>query len=228
MKAGPNSIQLVGIYGGDETHALSAWTSTHRELDDKKRMRMQNLLRMLAEHDHGTPFEKSSIHFLITTDIATHIHIIKHRIGVSVNAESARYKELKGDKLYVPEDWPADIKSEYLTHLEESYKKYHEFIDRLVKSGVDRKRAKESARFILPYGNQLTTDVMFNWRSLHHFLKLRYSYNAQYEVRELAQAMLTLVKSTGKFDMTLRAFGYLDEKGNIRGPFDGPEDSVQV
>ena len=32
-----NHVELVGTYGGDETHCLSAWTSTSRELTDEKR-----------------------------------------------------------------------------------------------------------------------------------------------------------------------------------------------
>lgn len=70
-----NVVELMGIYGSDETHALSAWTSTSRDLDDDKRNRMDGLLQFLADNEHHTPFEKSSIHFLVTTDIASHIHI---------------------------------------------------------------------------------------------------------------------------------------------------------
>ena len=103
-----NKVELVGFYGSDETHALSAWTSTSRDLTDEKRGRMGKLLTMLATQGHHTPFEKSSMHFLVTTDIASHIHILKHRIGVSFNGESARYKELKEDKFFVPDDWSED------------------------------------------------------------------------------------------------------------------------
>src|SRR5271163_2942758 len=100
-----NKVELVGTYGSDETHALSAWTSTSRDLTDDKRSRMDKLLTMLATNDHHTVFEKSSIHFLITSEISSHIQFLKHRIGVSINGESARYKELKDDKFYVPNDW---------------------------------------------------------------------------------------------------------------------------
>ena len=94
MIDGNNIVELIGHYGNDETHAMSAWTSTSRELSDEKRARIPALLRMLAENGHETPFEKSSIHFLVTTDIATHIHLIKHRIGVSVNA-ARRFRQHK-------------------------------------------------------------------------------------------------------------------------------------
>lgn len=93
-----NTVELIGFYENDEVHACSAWTSTSRDLTDDKRERIPNVLKMLADHGHHTPFEKSALHFLVNTDIATHIHLLKSRIGVSINGESARYKELKEDK----------------------------------------------------------------------------------------------------------------------------------
>jgi len=100
-----NKVELLGYYGSDEVHCQSAWTSTSREITDEKRGRMDKLLNMLAKEGHETPFEKSSLHFLVTVDQATHIHLLKHRIGVSINGESARYKELKEDKYLIPDDW---------------------------------------------------------------------------------------------------------------------------
>lgn len=214
-----NRVELIGFYGGDESHALSAWTSTSRDLTDEKRERIPKLLKMLAENGHETPFEKSSLHFLCTTEIASHIHLIKHRVGVSVNGESARYKELKDDKYYVPTDWDTEEKTKYVEHMEASLKRYHEVLTRLEKKGVPRKRAKESARMYVPYGNQITADVMFNFRSFAHFLELRYSMHAQLEIRDLAGEMLRLVKETGQFDATLEAFGFL-RAGQLRGPFE--------
>jgi flavin-dependent thymidylate synthase len=213
-----NKVELIGHYGSDETHALSAWTSTSRDLTQEKQLRIPKLLGMLAEQGHHTVFEKSSIHFLVTTEIATHIQLLKSRIGVSINAESARYKELKDDKYYVPVDWDDEEKSQYIRHVEISLQKYHETLNRLVQKGVDRKRAKESARFYLPYGNQITADVMFNFRSFAHFIKLRYSMHAQVEIRDLCQQMLEQVAGLGSFKNTLEAFEFVVD-GKIRGPF---------
>lgn len=218
MPQHPNKIELIGVYGSDETHALSAWTSTSRELNPEKKERIPNLLRMLAEHEHHSVFEKSSLHFLVTTDLASHIHLLKHRIGVSINAESARYKELRDDKYHVPVDWDDEEKEKYIEHVEGCLSKYHQTLDSLVAKGVSRKRAKESARFYLPYGNQITADVMFNFRSFAHFVKLRYSTHAQLEIRDIAREMLVQVQQTGKFDATLNAFGFVVD-GKIRQPY---------
>jgi thymidylate synthase (FAD) len=204
-----NKVELVGHYGSDETHALSAWTSTSRDLTEDKRERMGKLLNMLAKDGHHTPFEKSSLHFLVTTELASHIHILKHRIGTSVNAESARYKELKDDKFYIPTDWDQDEQARLIKHCEESFVKYHQTLERLVEKGMSRKRAKESARFYLPYGTQLTADVMFNFRSFMHFMGLRNSEHAQVEIRDIAQQMLDQVITTGAFNLSLSAFDWI-------------------
>jgi flavin-dependent thymidylate synthase len=205
-----NKVELVGWFGGDETHALSAWTSTSRELSEEKQARIPSLLKMLAENGHESPFEKSSISFLVTTDIATHIQLLKHRIGVSINAESARYKELKDDKYYLPKDWPLDEQARYIAFMEDALMRYHDTLERLVAGGMSRKRAKESARFYLPYGNQITADVMFNWRSLNHFLGLRMKPDAQREICWLAEEMLNQVREIpgNPFKHTIEAFGY--------------------
>jgi thymidylate synthase ThyX len=154
-----NRVELIGWYGGDETHALSAWTSTSRELTEEKRERVPRLLAMLAEQGHHSVFEKSSLHFLVTVDTSVHVHLLKHRIGVSINGESARYKELKDDKYYLPQDWPLEEQTKYIAFMEDAIMRYHDTLERLVAGGMSRKRAKETARFYLPYGNQITMDV---------------------------------------------------------------------
>ncbi len=203
-----NQIELIGYYGSDTTHACSAWTSTSRELSGEKVARIPALIKMLADAGHHTPFEKSSLHFLVTAEIATHIHFLKHRIGVSINAESARYKELKEDRAYTPHDWPEPERAALATHCEECFAKYHGCLERLVAAGVPRKRAKESARFYLPYASQIQFDVMFNWRSFGHFLGLRNKPKAQLEVREIAQQMLELIRGIdgNPFEHTIAAY----------------------
>ena len=218
-----NIVEYLGHYGDDKTHASSAWTSTSRDLSEDKIERIPKLLKMLASEGHHTPFEKSTLHFLVTTDIASHIHIIKHRIGVSVNGESARYKEIKEDKYYLPEDWEnikANTKAlkikkrskDTWLQLLQQYTEignvlYHDCLEDLTPV-LGRKRAKESARFFKTYNSQITADVSFNWRSFYHFLSLRNKPNAQLEIREIAQQMLDLVKSIegNPFKYTIEAF----------------------
>lgn len=227
-----NTVTLLGWYGSDEVHAASGWTSTSRELSKEKINRVPTFLEMLASHGHHTPFEKSSLHFLVTVDQATHIHLLKHRIGVSINAESARYKELKEDKTYLPKDWkniPVNKKHHNLNFINTqaiaNYDEeltwnqllndytmignalYHKALEDLTPI-LGRKRAKESARFFKTMNSQISMDVMFNWRSFYNFQKLRNDEHSQKEVKNVAQQMLELVKDIegNPFKHTIDAF----------------------
>lgn len=220
-----NTVELIGYYGDDLTHCMSAWTSTSRDLTDDKLSRVPKLLKMLASEGHHTPFEKSHLHFLVNVDQATHIHLLKHRIGVPINGESARYKELKEDKTYLPEDWGvetlngtellggykqgAKLKWDSILekHTQKSNELYHLCLEELTPI-LGRARAKESARFFKTMNSQITLDISFNFRSFMHFQGLRNKPNAQKEVRELAQQMLELIKNIegNPFQHTLEAF----------------------
>jgi len=218
-----NKVQLIGYYGSDQIHACSAWTSTSRDLNEDKIGRIPKLLKMLADAGHHTPFEKSSIHFLVDTDIASHIHLLKHRVGVSINGESARYKEIKEDKYLIPDDWEGitsnfnsdnnlGVQNDKWTNILEHYTElgntlYHQCVKDLEPT-LGRKRAKESARYFKAYNSQIQADVMFNWRSFYHFLELRNKPDAQKEIREIAAEMLNLVKNIedNPFQHTIAAF----------------------
>lgn len=202
-----NKVELVNHSGGDRTHALAAWASTGTELTEETEKRIPDLLKMLASNGHGTPFEHSLLSFRIQSDIASHIHLLKHRAGVSVNAESARYKELKRDSYYVPPDWPKEIQELAETLIEFQQEQYHSTVVALMEHGIHRSRAKESARFLLPYANQLRYVVTFNFRSFVHFQRLRNTPEAQLEIREIAQQMLELVQALPEFEHSLRAHG---------------------
>ena len=201
-----NKVELLGHYGSDEVIACSAWTSTSRNLTDEKRGRIQRLIEMLWVNGHETPFEKGTVHFLVDTDIASHIHLLKHRIS-SLNAESARYKELKEDKYFIPEDWTQKWQDALSDYTDTGNKLYHQCIEELTPE-LGRKRAKESARFFKTYNSQIQADIMFNMRSFANFQKLRNSEHAQVEIREIAAKMLELVERIegNPFKFTLGAF----------------------
>lgn len=209
-----NKVQLLGYYGSDEVIACSAWTSTSRDLTDEKKARIPKLIDQLWMNGHESPFEKGIVHFLVDTDIASHIHLLKHRIS-SMNGESARYKELKEDKMYLPEDWKriklseeASIYGSFSERLGvnhdwqsvlENYTKignelYHQALKDITPI-LGRKRAKESARFFKTYNSQIEADISFNMRSFANFTKLRNSEHSQLEIREIAQQMWDLVSN---------------------------------
>ena len=239
-----NKVELLGFYGGDKRVCLSAWQSTTEELGielpntiqdrvdvifeyiaKQKKKSPYALLEFLAENHHGTPFEKAILDFQLTGEIASHIHVLKHRIS-AVNSESARYKEFIKDRFYIPTDWEDIACSsnifydgecivetgekwvDILRHYSQAgFDLYHKAVDDLtVKLG--RKRAKESARYFLGYNTQLNFDWQMNFRSFVNIQQLRNDSHAQKEIHYIVNTMLYLVENIegNPFEYCLKAF----------------------
>ena len=203
-----NQVKLLEFAGSDLSHARAAWASTNQEITSDKMGRIPKLLKFLADNDHGTPFEHSMLSFHIQGDIASHIHCLKHRTGVSINTESARYKEMRDDLYYIPEDWPSEWEDQTTESMESIHSHYHALLVLMDEKGYTRGRAKEISRYLLPYAHQLRWVMTFNFRSFMHFQKLRNSEHAQLEIREIAQEMLRISFCDGRFNHSLAAYGY--------------------
>ncbi len=204
------NVELIEYAGSDAGMALSAWCSTFRELTEERIARLPSFLNSLARNGHHTPFEKSYVRFLVVADQPTIIQLSKHRVGVSINGESARYREYREDRWHIPDDWPLSVREWLDGRFAESFQIYHDLLAYLVDQGMPRTRAKETARYVLPLATETTLDISMNFRSFMHFQGLRNKPEAQKEIREIAQAMLKLVQNetNGAFKHSLAAFGY--------------------
>lgn len=245
-----NQVTLIDYMGSDKAHALAAWASTFLELNiempkdpkirvdqivdhilsKSKRMRsLDELLLFLATNEHESPFRMSSFMFTMTTDIATHIQKLKHAVILEAeNAESARYKLLKEDKYYLPEDWkgiPISTTSqsklkEVLEYSSEAdwkdiLRDFTELSNSLYKAAYNdlkeplgAKRAKESARFFKTYNSQINSINKFSFAGIVTFYKKRNTSHAQKEIAEVAVKMLDEVRNlpNNPFKYTLKAF----------------------
>ena len=221
-----NSVELIGWYGGDRAIARAAWTSTQIDVDSKTDEQVRDLIVNKLWNNgtgkpHKTPFERGIVEFNITADVASHIHLVTHR-HLAINGERARYKELKEDKYYLPEDWISIKVSDEMHRIFaddwrsalEAYTKlgndlYHKCLADLTPV-LGRKRAKESARFFKTYNSQITLSVMTNMSCFHNFYSLRADDAAQDEIHEIADMMLEIIKNIPgePFKYTLEAFGF--------------------
>jgi len=187
-----NTIELLDIQGNDTTIALAAWTSTSSELTEERKNRVPEFIAWLYKNGHHTPFEQASFRVRIVVDVATHIQLLKHRVGVSINSQSARYKERKEDQFLIPDDCPTEVMNALHMHHEICAKLYHQTCTTLTTT-IGRQRAKEIARYFLPYTTQIESVVSFNMRSFMHFYKLRAASDAQREIRMLALGIAELL-----------------------------------
>lgn len=160
----------------------------------------ESLVKFLHEHGHNSPFRHLNFIFLVKTEKPTHIQFLKHRVGVEINSESARYKRLN-PSYYIPEDMPLTIQAKLQAHYDCSQELYEEIYNELIEAGFSKQRAKESARFALPEGHQISYQVSMSAEALRHFYQLRTSRYAQLEISLIAQSMVRQVLETGKFDI---------------------------
>ncbi len=240
-----NSVFLIDFMGGDRLHGLGAWASTFAEFgidmptnienrvdcivdyilnNGTKKRSLQELLEFLASENHSSPFRLSSFVFGFTTDLATHVQKLKHKVILEAeNGESARYKELKEDKFYLPEDWygvmPTDskVKREFgnldwyeilKQHTQKSNFLYHTSLKDL-NNRLGKARAKETARYFKTYNSQINTINKFSFDGIMQFYQKRNTTHAQKEIAEIAESMVKCIKEipNNPFEYSLKAFG---------------------
>jgi len=233
-----NSVELIGWYGGDKAIARAAWTSTSIDVEAKSPEQIQKLLvhtlwNNESDKPHKSPFERGIVEFNITVEQASHIHALKHRMA-NINGESARYKELKEDRYYIPEDFYQVRNSMEIFDMNPYYPigvgemNWAEILDEYTVAGnalyhkcladlapvLGRKRAKESARFFKTMNSQLTLSVMMNMSCFANFYSLRADEAAQVEIREIAELMIQAIENIegNPFKYTLEAFAYSKPK----------------
>ena len=233
-----NNVTLIDFMGSDRTHAVNAWASTFLDLeldlpDDihartdaltdailangGRKRDVAGLLKFLADHGHSSPFRASKFLFAMTEDIASHIHLLKHHVAIEhENAESARYKELKEDKFYLPEDWlNYGDQGQYwyrmlYDHTITGNALYHEALADLTATGMPRDRAKETARYFKAYNTQINVMRSLSFDGLVQVWQKRGAHTkAQREVAAVVEAMVEQVRRIPgePFKWSLEAWG---------------------
>ena len=147
------------------------------------------LLKGLVEKGHGSVLEHCCFTFAIEGISRACSHqLVRHRIA-SYSQQSQRY--VRGDKFgyVIPETVSKNEKllDEYEMYMRDTMDFYRYMVEI---EGVP----KEDARYILPNATTTNIVVTMNARELLHFISLRSSKRAQWEIRELAQEMLRQLK----------------------------------
>lgn len=139
----------------------------------------------IMERGHTSVVEHANFTFAIEGISRSCSHqLVRHRIA-SYSQQSQRMADA-GDYVTPPstkEGKGKEIFLEAIGHSIEAYNKLKEL-------GVPR----EDARFVLPNATQTNMVVTMNARSLLNFFRLRCCLRAQWEIRELANRMLKLVR----------------------------------
>lgn len=196
-------IRVVDVMGEDasivQAARVSYGTGTKKSSEDRA------LIRYLMRNKHTSPFEMCEIKLHLKMPMCIGEQWLRHRTA-SLNKYSGRYSVLDAD-FYVPdvehlekqsivnkqgregaleENIAAQIQEKMRTHCKKAYENYEE----LLNLGV----AREIARMVLP-ANIYT---QFYWKidlhNLMHFMQLRSSSHAQYEIRVYSEIIEEIVK----------------------------------
>lgn len=201
------SVKLVESWGSDERIIEAARMSTSGGFDGWEKD--AKLLRFLWENKHATPFEMAGLIIEVQAPIFVFREWHRHRTQ-SYNEMSARYTPLP-DVNYVPSIARlminaggtnkqagtvkgADALTEenaqtFVLALNTAYRNAEELYQFALTTGVP----KELARVHLPVGRYSRMRASANLRNWLAFMTLRCAPNAQWEIRQYANAVAKLI-----------------------------------
>ncbi len=144
-------------------------------------------LRARLKEGHESIIEHASATFEISGISRACSHqLVRHRLA-SYSQESQRYVDMSDPQLVIPDAIAADPEARAV---------WDDLIKEMITTyGKLRERGirKEDARFVLPNATATRIVVTMNFRELRHFFHLRITPEAQWEIREMAMRMLTLL-----------------------------------
>ena len=155
-------------------------------------------LRGALSSGHLSVAEHISFTFLIEgISRACLAQLTRHRIA-SYSVQSQRYVSMRDDFEYViPPSIEAlgeGAEEDYRRQMRLMHEWYSQWQERLEKAGYHGEAANQDARFVLPNAACTKLVLTMNARELRHFFDLRCCKRAQWEIRNLAWAMLTECK----------------------------------
>lgn len=191
-------IELQDVMGNDLAIVNAARASYLGE--SKGEQKDRELLRYLMRNSHTTPFEMVEFKFRVCAPLIVTQQWMRHRTW-SYNSLSARYTEAEEEQFYIPNIWrlqdtenkqassgfatPED-NAFFTTALQHVSKSCHIYYQDALKAGI----AREQARLFLPgFAFMYTFVAKVDAHNLMHFLKLRMSDHAQWEIRQYATAI---------------------------------------
>lgn len=226
------TVALVDSMGSDLSIVRAARVSVTDapETLDESPDAVAGLLRYLVRMRHGSPLEAGTLQFRIAAPIFVAREFMRHRVGVSVNETSGRYRQLDGEFWLPPEGRPLrepgafkparpmlledeGLRSWVKPVMAEAYK----LAWRNYLMMIDRGVAREVARSILPVGLFTHWYATLNPRAMMHMLSLR-TYRPNSAVRSYALAEFDTLASrmevffAERFPLTHAAF---EEAGRV-------------
>ena len=172
----------------------------------------EEFIHMLMNLGHESPVEHVTFTFAIEgVSRSLLAQLTRHRIA-SYSVQSQRYVDKENFTYIIPPEIEKipEAKALFVEAMEsdrETYRKLNEILSAKHKADMielgreekaaerdSKKKAQEDARYVLSNACDTKIVMTMNVRSLYNFFSLRCCERAQWEIRELAEKMLFLVK----------------------------------
>lgn len=165
-----------------------------------------HLIRYLMKHHHMTPFEMAELKFMIRMPMDSWRQMVRHRTA-SINEQSSRYSVVEdmmaetqstawrkqSDTNRQGSGSPLDEKTGEILSADEC--ELHRILYNTYQHRIGLGVAREQARKDLPLSTYTTAYWKIDLRNLLHFLGLRMAPDAQYEIRQYAIAISSVVEA---------------------------------
>lgn len=195
-------VRLVDTMGGDAAIVQAARVSygagTKTVSDDRA------LIRFMMSHGHTSPFEMAEAKFHVRVPMDCWRQWIRHRTA-NVNEYSTRYSEAIDERQQTrPDAWRGQSKTnkqgsaEFLpievgSKLTASEAFVHTVCDSAYQDRLAAGVAREQARKDLPLSTYTEAYWKIDLHNLLHFLEKRLAPDAQFEIRQYANAIADIV-----------------------------------
>ena len=147
----------------------------------------ESSLRHVVESGHESVLEHAVFTFRVEgLSRAALAQLTRHRLA-SFDVQSQRYVRIYGMDLVMPE---SIRESPFYVEAGSLLEDVMNFYQRMVDAGIPA----EDARYVTPQAVPTTLIMTMNARELLHFFSLRTCNRAQWEIRHLADEMLTICK----------------------------------
>ncbi|HSQ78509.1 MAG TPA: FAD-dependent thymidylate synthase [Nitrospirota bacterium] len=150
----------------------------------------------LAAIGHLSPIEHVSFSLGIEGISRACSHqLVRHRVA-SYSQQSQRYVKAEQFDYVIPPSIKQDpaLVREFEKFMAEAQENYTKVLKRLEELGYKGEAGQQDARYLLPNAAETKIVVTMNARELLHFFRVRCCNRAQWEIREMAERMLALVK----------------------------------
>jgi thymidylate synthase (FAD) len=173
--------------------AIAACTSSAAESPGEIAERMDKdkrakILRHVVRSGHHSVIEHANFSFSVKGISRACSHqLVRHRIA-SYTQQSQRYVTFKDLTYVMPPKVAQDAKAKAV--FEEAMRNSSDAYKKLTAAGI----LAEDARYVYPNASTTNIYITMNARELKHFFRLRCCNRAQWEIREMADLMLTVAK----------------------------------